>query len=167
MSRVFVLFGSNIEPRRNFARAVRLLGAHFPVVGVSGAFLTAPVGDTAQDDFVNAAIELRSDDTPDRIQVVLHEIESLMGRRRDPERPLGPRCVDLDLVFVDDTVGTFGFLELPAPVLAVESFAAVPVAALAGGLVHPLLGVSLAELARKLAAAAPRPPVEIPWEAAP
>jgi|GEM_PF-56949 pteridine reductase len=164
MSRAFVLFGSNIEPESNFARALALLRVRFEVVAVSPAYRTAPAGDPDQADFLNAAVELRSDETPEAIHARLREIEALLGRRRDPQRPYGPRTADLDLVLVEGVTGSFGSLTLPAPILAEQAFATVPMAALAPELLHPTLGVSLAELASRTVAATPRPPAVLEGE---
>ncbi len=167
MSRAFVLFGANVEPERHLLRALALLRARFEVKATSPVFRTAPVGDVDQADFLNVAVELRTTDPPELVQARLHEIEELLGRRRDPSRPLGPRTADLDLVLVEGVHGRFGTLELPAPSLADQAFALVPLAALAPDLPHPTLGVPLAELARRAAASLPRSPepVEVTHDA--
>lgn len=156
--RAVVLFGANIDPRVNLARAIAELRSRFRVVAVSPAFLTAPIGDTEQPDFVNAAVALECDAGVEAIQAALAEIEAALGRRRDPLRPSGPRTVDLDLILVGDAVGRFGKVELPAPLLEREAFVAVPVAALDPTARHPVSGERLGELAARLAArgAAPR-----------
>ena len=147
-----VLFGSNIEPRTNLRRALAELCARFAVTAVSPAYLTAPVGDTEQPDFVNAAVAIETDEEIDLVQSTLAEIEAALGRSRDPGRPSGPRTADLDLVLAGDTVGRFGRLALPSPLLEREAFVAVPVADLDPGTRHPVSGESLGELAARLVA---------------
>jgi len=161
VSRAFVLFGANIQPERHVVRAMALLRASFPVVAVSPVYRTAPAGDPDQEDFLNVAVELRTSAPPQMIHERLREIEALLGRRRDPTRPLGPRTADLDLVLVEGLVGTFGAVELPHPTLADQAFALVPLADLAPELPHPTLGVPLADLARRAVAGSPRPPVRV------
>jgi 2-amino-4-hydroxy-6-hydroxymethyldihydropteridine diphosphokinase len=156
--RVFLSLGSNIEPRRNLAKALAELKRRFEVLALSPVYLTAPVGDVDQPDFWNTVAELESDLEPEEIQRQLREIEQLFGRTRDPLRPYGPRTVDLDLVLVDGRTGRFGALELPSPLLARHSFLAVPLADLAPDLPHPVLGVPMKELARELTGANHRPP---------
>jgi 2-amino-4-hydroxy-6-hydroxymethyldihydropteridine diphosphokinase len=156
--RVFVSLGSNIEPRRNLAKALCELKRRFQVLAVSPVYLTAPVGDADQPDFWNLVAEIESDREPEEIQGELREVEQLLGRTRDPQRPYGPRTVDLDLVLVPGRSGTFGKLELPSPLLARHSFLAVPLADLVPDLPHPVLGVPMKELARNLVSANPRPP---------
>jgi 2-amino-4-hydroxy-6-hydroxymethyldihydropteridine diphosphokinase len=166
LRRAFILLGSNIAPRDSLARATAALLDRFHVVARSPVYLTAPVGDREQDDFWNLAVEVESDGDPESLQAELHAIEDRLGRQRDPARPNGPRTVDLDLVFVEGLYGRFGGLELPSPLLAHEAFAAVPLADLAGDLRHPSLGIDLAELARRNAAAAARPPRRLAVEVA-
>jgi 2-amino-4-hydroxy-6-hydroxymethyldihydropteridine diphosphokinase len=164
--RMFVSLGSNIEPLLNLGRALAELRRRFKVVAVSPVYRTEPVGDPNQADFWNLAVELDSDEPPQKVYGALQFIEALLGRHRDPERPYGPRIVDLDLVFVEGLSGSYGGLELPSPLIAKELFVVVPLADLAPGLPHPLLKVSLGELARSLMVGASHPPrvldVELP-----
>jgi 2-amino-4-hydroxy-6-hydroxymethyldihydropteridine diphosphokinase len=148
--RMFVSLGSNIEPRLNLGRALAELRRRFKVVAVSPVYRTEPVGDPHQPDFWNLAVELESDEPPQKVYGALQFIEALLGRHRDPERPYGPRIVDLDLVFVEGLSGSYGGLELPSALIAKESCVGVPLADLAPELPHPLLKVTLGELARSL-----------------
>ncbi len=156
--RMFVSLGSNVEPRSNLRRALAELRRRFTVTAVSPAYLTAPVGDRDQPDFWNLAVELDCSEPPHKVHAVLRYIEALLGRRRDPDRPFGPRTVDLDLVLVEGLSGSFGGLDLPSPLVAKEPFVTVPLADLAPEVVHPMLQVSVGALARSLLAAAPQPP---------
>lgn len=158
MRRAFILFGSNIAPFENLSRALTELKASFDVVAVSPPFLTAPVGDTEQEDFINVAIEVRTDWEPGTIHQRLREIERCLGRRRDPARRFGPRSVDLDLVLIEGVAGSFGELKLPSPLLEGEAFVAVPLAALAPEVVPPGLKSNLATIAERTIAHCARPP---------
>ncbi len=162
--RMFILLGSNIEPRENLARALAELRRRFNVQGVSPVYRTAPVGDANQPDFWNVAVEMDNDEPPQKVQGALRFIEEILGRHRDLQRPYGPRSVDLDLVLVEGLAGSFGALELPSPLVAKESFVAVPLADLAPKLFHPVLKITLGELARTLVAKDPHPPRPIAVE---
>jgi 2-amino-4-hydroxy-6-hydroxymethyldihydropteridine diphosphokinase len=156
--RMFILLGSNIEPRQNLARALVELRRRFKVTAVSPVYRTAPVGDANQPDFWNLAVEIDNDEPPQKVQGALRFIEEILGRHRDAQRPYGPRSVDLDLVLVEGLAGSFGALELPSPLVAKEAFVAVPLADLAPKLSHPLLKITLGELARALVTKDPHPP---------
>jgi 2-amino-4-hydroxy-6-hydroxymethyldihydropteridine diphosphokinase len=165
--RMFVSLGSNVEPSRHLGLALAELRRRFTVAAVSPVYRTAPVGDPDQPDFLNLAVELASEEPPQKVQAALRYIEALLGRRRDPERPSGPRTVDLDLVLVEGLRGTFGNLDLPSPLVAKEPFVAVPLADLAPDLLHPVVSVPLGELARSLVAAAVHPPRRVDAELEP
>lgn len=155
--RMFVSIGSNIEPRHNLTRALAELRRRFRVTAVSPVYRTAPVGDANQPDFWNLAVEIENDE-PQKVPGALRFIEEILGRHRDPQRPYGPRSVDLDLVLVEGLAGNFGAVELPSPLVSKEPFVAVPLADLAPALSHPVLKITLAELARTLVAKDPHPP---------
>jgi 2-amino-4-hydroxy-6-hydroxymethyldihydropteridine diphosphokinase len=156
--RMFISLGSNVEPSVHLRQALGELRRRFTVAAVSPVYRTVPVGDTDQPDFWNMAVEVASEEPPQKVQAALRYIEALLGRRRDPGRPSGPRIVDLDLVLVDGLSGRFGGLDLPSPLLAKEAFVAVPLADLAPEVLHPTLSTPIGELACSLAAAAPDPP---------
>jgi 2-amino-4-hydroxy-6-hydroxymethyldihydropteridine diphosphokinase len=162
--RMFVSLGSNIQPRHYLARAVAELRGRFHLVAVSPVYRTKPAGDPDQPDFFNLAVELESELPPEQVHAALRAIEDLLGRQRDPNRPYGPRTADLDLVLIPGVVGRFGSLELPSPQLAREPFVAVPVADLAADLAHPVLGLTLGEVARVALATAATPPQPIELE---
>jgi 2-amino-4-hydroxy-6-hydroxymethyldihydropteridine diphosphokinase len=156
--RMFVSLGSNIEPRQNLTRALVELRRRFRVTAVSPVYRTFPVGDTNQADFWNLVAEIENDEPPQKVQGALRFIEEILGRHRDFQRPFGPRSVDLDLVLVEGLSGSFGAVELPSPLVAKESFVAVPLADLAPTLAHPVLKIPLGELARTVLAKDPHPP---------
>ncbi len=149
MSRAFVSVGSNIRPEIHVPAAVGRVRARFGPCRISPVYLTAPVGDHDQPDFWNLAVCFECDLDPETVQEELHAIEDALGRRRDASRPLGPRVADLDLVLMEGRVGEFGALLLPSPHLERDSFVAVPVADLDPVLAHPVLGVTMAEVARR------------------
>jgi 2-amino-4-hydroxy-6-hydroxymethyldihydropteridine diphosphokinase len=158
LSRCLVSVGSNIQPDRHVPRALDLLRRRFGALQVSTIYVTTPVGDTAQPDFWNLAVSFDTDLTPEAVSAELHDVEERLGRRRDASRPWGPRSIDLDLVMLGDLVGRFAGVELPSPQLARHAFVAVPVAELAPDGRHPVLGVSLAELARRALETCDHPP---------
>ena len=165
--RMFVSLGSNVEPLVHLRRAVAELRHRFAVTAVSPVYRTAPVGDRDQPEFWNMAVALESDEPPETVHATLQRIEAALGRRRDPQRPCGPRTVDLDLVLVEGVSGTFGGLPLPAPLVAKEPFVAVPLADLAPTLLHPVLSTPMSRIAGSLLAAADVPPVALDVEVDP
>jgi 2-amino-4-hydroxy-6-hydroxymethyldihydropteridine diphosphokinase len=78
------------------------------------------------------------------------------GRARGPERNQ-PRCLDLDLLFYGDARIDEPGLVVPHPRLHQRAFVLGPLRQIAPGLVHPVLGRSVASLARDAGAAAEIP----------
>jgi 2-amino-4-hydroxy-6-hydroxymethyldihydropteridine diphosphokinase len=118
----------------------------------SSTYLTPPVGDPDQPPFWNQGATGFTALSPEQLHAKLLEIEAANGRVRNPARPYGPRTLDLDLLLYDSWVGQFGQLTLPAPLLAKEAFVLIPAAEVAPTWVHPVLGVSLQELAAQMPA---------------
>jgi 2-amino-4-hydroxy-6-hydroxymethyldihydropteridine diphosphokinase len=101
--RVFLSLGSNVGRRPdNLRLALRLVGAipGLDVVKVSRLYSTSPVGYTAQREFLNGVVELRTNLNPRDLLERLAGIEARMGKST-PFRN-GPRRIDIDVVLFDD-----------------------------------------------------------------
>jgi len=143
VTRVFVGLGSNQGD------SVRLLGRaqaaldELPktaLVRCSDYYLTAPVGDRDQPDFVNAVVELETDLEPLALLRGMQRIENRLGRRRDPARRWGPRPIDLDLLLFDREIVREPELTVPHPRMAERAFVLEPLAELVPELEVPGLG---------------------------
>ncbi len=148
---VVVGLGSNIDPERHLAAALRRLRNHpdLGVVATSRIYRSKPVGAPGTPDFLNAAVLVRTDLSPPELRRVLRGIEADLGRIRGPD-PNAPRTIDLDLLLHGDLVEDFGGWEVPDPNLARHPHVALPAADVAPELRHPIEGTTLEELARRL-----------------
>lgn len=145
MARAYLSLGSNLEPERHLAAALAALRARYGELLVSPTYRTPAVGFEGPD-FLNLAVGLDTDETPEALDAWLHALEDAQGRRRDVPR-FSSRTLDVDLVLYDDRVlrGP-GNLEVPRPDLVAHAFVLKPMVDLAPGLVHPVLGRTLAQL---------------------
>ena len=144
----YVGLGSNLGDRAGYLLlAVRgMLDAGLDVIRLSSIYETEPVEYENQPAFLNLVAELRGSTLPSSEQMMarLLRIEYALGRTRDIR--MGPRTIDLDLLFFKDQQLETEFLTLPHPRMALRRFVLVPLNELAPGLVHPVLGKSISEL---------------------
>ncbi|SRR5258706_9703287 len=151
MVKVYLSLGSNLEPERNLAAALRELQHRFGVLTISPTYRSSAVGFDGPD-FLNLAVGLETELEPPALDLWLHALEDRHGRRRDVPR-FSSRTLDADIVLYDDRIVRGpGNLELPRPDLR-HAFVLKPVADIAPELVHPLLGKTMAQLWREFPAA--------------
>lgn len=130
--RAFIGLGGNIgEPAIAFRAAVAELRAIGQVVHVSSLYDTAPRHSLDQPHFLNAAIELETDLSPQDLLTELKRIERVLGRDTNGER-WGPRVIDLDILSFDGlcVTDTEHDLIVPHPRFHERRFALEPVAEL-------------------------------------
>ena len=151
IANAYVGLGSNLGDRAgNLLLAVRgMMEASLEVTRLSGIYETEPVETFPQPPFLNMVAELRGNTLPSPEQVMarLLRVEYALGRTR--EVPLGPRTIDLDLLFYRDEQRATEFLTLPHPRLHQRRFVLEPLAELCPSLIHPVLRQSISELLKE------------------
>jgi 2-amino-4-hydroxy-6-hydroxymethyldihydropteridine diphosphokinase len=133
------------------------------IVAVSRAFQSAAAGPAGQPDFVNAAVLLETELTPETLRARLRHVEAELGRLRVGDR-YAPRPIDLDLVLYDRIVMDTAELTLPDPDLLVQPYLAATVAELDPSALHPVTREPLADVAARLGGTAhltPRPDIDL------
>ena len=152
-TRVWLSLGSNIRPRTNLRAALNLLRADCTLEHCSPVYRTAPRGDPDQADFLNMAVQLRTTRSPGQFhREVIQRIETRLGRRRDPRNRNAARSIDIDIALWGDAVQGFGAppRQVPDPDILRYAHVALPLAAIAPELRHPVDGRSLGEIAASL-----------------
>ncbi len=150
MNQVFIALGANLgSPLQTLKWAVEQLSTLGEVVGVSGLYQTAAVGGPAgQPDYLNAALELRTNRPAAELLSSLHALEASAGRER--RERWEARILDLDLITYADRVSTLPQLELPHPRAWERAFVLMPLADLAPELAHPITGETVAQALARL-----------------
>jgi 2-amino-4-hydroxy-6-hydroxymethyldihydropteridine diphosphokinase len=144
MARVYLSLGSNQEPHRYLSVALDELHARFGELDISPAYRSAAVGFDGAD-FVNLAVGMDTDLTPEALNDWLHALEDRHGRRRDVPR-YADRTLDVDIVLYDDLVTQGpGHLNIPRKELK-HAFVLKPMADIAPELPHPITRQTMAEL---------------------
>lgn len=136
MAKVYLGLGANLGDRTaNLVAALRMLGRQASIVRVSPLYETEPVGYVDQPWFLNAACEIVTDKTPREVLALANAVEAELGRIRDVR--YGPRTVDVDILLYDDLVVDEPDLQIPHPRMTERPFVLVPLADIAGDVVHP------------------------------
>jgi 2-amino-4-hydroxy-6-hydroxymethyldihydropteridine diphosphokinase len=159
MARAWLSLGSNIEPKDNLRQALAALRDHFGDLIVSTAYRSAAVGFDGPA-FINLAVGLDTLLDPVSLNAWLHALEDRQGRRRDVPR-YSSRTLDIDIVLYDDLVlDGPGHLQIPRDELK-HAFVLRPLAEIAPGVMHPVLGKTLGALWRGATAAQTLEPVDM------
>jgi 2-amino-4-hydroxy-6-hydroxymethyldihydropteridine diphosphokinase len=145
----YIGLGANLErPREQLLAAFEELDRlpETRLAAHSALYRSAPLGYTAQPDFVNAVARIETGLSPERLLAALHEIESRHGRERS--FPNAPRTLDLDLLlYGGETIERAG-LSLPHPRMHQRAFVLAPLVELDPEAIIPGRGRAAEWLAR-------------------
>ena len=149
----YIGIGSNLGDRfRNTRDAIRLLDDHpqIQVVALSHFYETEPLtlDGKKQNWYLNCVLKIKSSLNAIRLFRVIQDVEKLLGRVR--REKWGPRTIDLDLLFFDDEILRTKTLIIPHLQLHLRRFVLEPLAEIAPSLTHPIKGVKIKELLKRL-----------------
>lgn len=150
---ILIGLGSNLCPETHVPLALRELRTAFAAVRVSTIYWTKPLRGLAQPPYANGVIAASTPLLPCQVKRTLRALEDRAGRTRQPGDSHAPRTLDLDLLTYGD--GLIPELSLPDDELVERDFVLLPAAELCPDWRHPVLGKTLAELARELFPTAP------------
>ncbi len=134
MASALIALGGNVgDVRATFKKAIAKLCARTKaaLIARSSDYKTPPWGDEDQAPFVNACIEIETEQDPYALLSAMQAVERAFGRSRDKARRFGPRTLDLDLIAYDDAALESADLTLPHPRLFERAFVLVPLAEIA------------------------------------
>lgn len=141
MSLAFVALGGNID--HPIARLLAVMGEfdalpRTRLLRASSLYRTAPVGYDDQPDFINAAVLLETELSPNALMTELLAMETRHGRVRQMRN--GPRTLDLDLLLYEDMILDDAELILPHPRLHMRPFVLVPLLEIGPNCIIPQYG---------------------------
>jgi GTP cyclohydrolase IV len=145
MHTIYLGLGANLGDRQgNISQALQLLRQYLTIERVSACYETTPVGYLTQPDFINIACQASTDLPPEELLRFVKQVEQRMGRLATFR--YGPRLIDVDILLYDDLVLDTPELAIPHPRMAERAFVLAPLAEIAPGAVHPVLGLPVAAL---------------------
>lgn len=145
---VHISVGSNLGDALAHVRyGISRLAEHPQILltATSAIYRTAPVDFTDQDWFVNAVLRVETSLDPHALLAVTQTVQADAGQGPKTVR-FGPRILDLDLLFYGDLILDTPRLELPHPRMHKRRFVLQPICDIDPQLVHPVLGLSMADL---------------------
>jgi 2-amino-4-hydroxy-6-hydroxymethyldihydropteridine diphosphokinase len=114
------------------------------VLQKSAVYETAAWGVTDQDLFLNQVLLVSTSLPPEELLHTLLHIEQELGRKRIVK--MGPRIIDIDILFYNNEIISTPVLTVPHPQIANRRFVLTPLNEIAPCFVHPVLQKTIAEL---------------------
>jgi 2-amino-4-hydroxy-6-hydroxymethyldihydropteridine diphosphokinase len=146
MNNVYLLIGGNMGDRlKNLSESTgwieKEVGA---IVKKSSIYETAAWGVTDQPSFLNQVLFVSTKLSAEDVLKTILPIEEKMGRKRVEK--MGPRTIDIDILFYNNEITSLPNLSIPHPHIANRRFVLEPLAEIAPAFVHPVLQKNVAEL---------------------
>jgi len=146
MQSAYLLIGGNLgNIEQNLQTAIDLINKQCGIViNKSSIYKTAAWGLANQPDFLNQVLVLNTSLTAQNLMHELLLIEEKMGRVRSIK--MGPRIIDIDILLFDDLILNTEILTVPHTALPQRKFALIPLAEVAGNIIHPVEKKSIQHL---------------------
>jgi 2-amino-4-hydroxy-6-hydroxymethyldihydropteridine diphosphokinase len=139
-NRLYLLTGSNIEPRFSYLNsALNEIAQHIGVIATaSSVFESEPWGFDSSGKFLNQVVLVHTSLSPEKVLKTILTIEKDMGRTRQ-EGAYTSRTIDIDILYYNDEQIDDTGLTIPHPRLHERRFTLLPLVEIAADLVHPVL----------------------------
>ena len=147
MNNAYLLLGGNLGNKlANLQEALALIRKDIGhVLLESSIYETAPWGFAHEESFLNQAISVQTELSPENLMEKIIAIELSMGRKRDQTK-WKERIIDIDILFFNDLIIKKENLIIPHPFLQERKFVLVPLNEIASEMIHPVLKKTVAEL---------------------
>ncbi|MBM3402618.1 MAG: 2-amino-4-hydroxy-6-hydroxymethyldihydropteridine diphosphokinase [Bacteroidetes bacterium] len=150
MNTTYLLLGSNLgDSKKYLATAIFEIEKKLGIIAqVSSLYQTAAWGKNDQPDYINQAIELKTNLSPQVLLSAILKIETKLGRKRLEK--WGSRIIDIDILLYDNLIVDEVQLSIPHPYLAFRRFCLMPLCEIAPNYKHPVLKKTIEHLLLEL-----------------
>lgn len=140
MNTVFLLFGSNIEPRLDYLKIAErsVADAIGQIIRLSSIYESEPWGFQAEQSFLNQIVVVETEFSPAEVLEGILSIEIQLGRKREGSTYIS-RQIDIDILYFDDQIIHEKDLVIPHPGIPDRRFVLLPLVEIAPNLLHPVL----------------------------
>ncbi|HMR16765.1 MAG TPA: 2-amino-4-hydroxy-6-hydroxymethyldihydropteridine diphosphokinase [Mariniflexile sp.] len=143
----YIALGSNKGDKfKNLQEAIDLIYLKIGTISRISKVYKSPALGFESDDFFNACLVVESDLQPETVLQELLAIETRLGRVRTGTARYEARTIDLDIIFVEDSIIPTQTLQVPHQDMQKRLFVLMPLNDVAPTLKHPTLGESVANL---------------------
>ncbi|MCF6341907.1 MAG: 2-amino-4-hydroxy-6-hydroxymethyldihydropteridine diphosphokinase [Bacteroidales bacterium] len=150
MNKVYLLFGSNIEPRLSFLQKAehKVAGLVGNILNSSLVYESEPWGFRAAQRFLNQVLLVETGLSAREVLKRVLSIENEMGRQRTTQG-YSSRQIDIDILYFKRECIHEPGLIVPHPGIADRRFVLLPLVELEAGFVHPVLMQSNDDLLKR------------------
>jgi 2-amino-4-hydroxy-6-hydroxymethyldihydropteridine diphosphokinase len=140
---IYLGLGSNIGNRlENILSTLSFIQSSLliKIVKLSSLYETSPIGPT-QKSFYNITLKAKTNLHPYDLLFFLKQLEQILGRKKTIK--LGPRIIDIDILFFGNKILNNSLLSIPHKELQNRLFVLIPLNEIAKNLVHPTLNKTI------------------------
>ena len=139
MNIVYLLIGGNMGERMaNLAAARNRINIDCGrITASSSIYETEAWGYKEQPAFLNQALAIETSLEAEKLMEEILKIEMALGRKR--AIPLGPRIIDIDIIYFNDEIFNSINLTIPHPSMADRKFVLTPLVEIVPAFIHPIL----------------------------
>lgn len=141
MKQTVLLLGSNIDNRFDLlASASSLIIAQIgPLVAASSIYESDPWGYDSKNPFLNQAVLIKTNFSPEKVLKTCLSIEAKLGRKRLKNKAYADRNIDIDILLYEELIICTDNLEIPHPRMHLRRFCMEPLAEIAPNWVVPTI----------------------------
>lgn len=151
MTVIYLALGSNVgDSTTHIQEALKLLSDKISNIQSAPMYISKAVGYTDQPDFYNTAAYGETNLSPAELLKFVKIVEESVGRVK--RFRWGPREIDVDIIFYDDTILETETLTIPHPRFNERDFVLRPLCDIAPDFVDPTTGKTIQQLLSELGA---------------